>query len=139
MSNFARPVNQLVQSILPEPDIRVTPIPASGHGVTVDDKGRIPVTQETGETWRVEVVTVSVDPSNLAAQEGELQNVTIPGLKVGDYAFYMGGAVTSALNIETRSLCTTENTIVINIFNCDSVDVNAAANDFPFFVLHRVP
>lgn len=118
--------------------IDVAPDPTGGHGYALNERGQVPIAAEEGQ-WVEKISVVSVDIPSTAAATGGTVNVTIPGLRVGDYCFFVGTATAATRQFDksTRSLCVTENTIVLDFFNMTAGTVNPAADDFLFRCIHR--
>lgn len=138
MVDFARPASELHKPRLGDIDPRANP--SASKGYALDTVGHIPLIQETGETWREEIVAVSVDLPNTSAHAGNSMNVTVPGLAVGDYCELVGrGNVGRTFHAWTDFVCATAETIVLQYYNADTSGLDPGAGTMYFRVTHRVP
>lgn len=95
-----------------------------------------------GTVWRglgLEVVSTSVNIASTTASTSGSQSVTISGLNVGDYCWFIGVGSNDGIqfSFRTEPLCATTNTIVLRYFNSDTATRDPAAATFYFAVLRR--
>src|SRR5262245_14929334 len=97
-----------------EPAVAIAP--TAGKGFSIDAGGHHPISVESGRA-RIEYVTVTLDPANLAAHTGQTHTLTIPGLKVDDLCFWIGiDNVTDSTGqvwLTRPPICSTEDQIVL--------------------------
>ncbi len=93
----------------------------------------------TGEVWRMELRTVSVDIANTSAQTGGTKDVTISGLIAGDRVVILGRASSTGRNFFTyaQSPVTVADTVTIQYYNADPSPSDPASVDYDFLIFHR--
>lgn len=118
--------------------IGVASIPTAGQGYALNERGQVPIAAEQGQ-WVEKVSVVSVNIGSTGAKAGGSIDVTIPGLRVGDYCYFVGTstAATRQFKKSTRSLCTVENTITLDFFNMTTGTVNPDEDSLIFRCVHR--
>lgn len=131
MIGLARPNSELQK-------ISVTEEPTAGQGFSLNPQGHIPIVAKDGQ-WTMEYVTVGVDLASTAAQSNSSNQVAIPGLVIGDLAFYIGvNSVTATTFIhQTIPVCSIEGEITMRSFNADNITVDPDSTLFHFLVIHR--
>lgn len=96
---------------------------------------------KAGEVWKCEIVTASVNFASLAAHGGTSVAVSITGLNVGDYCFYIGQDQSdqNARGNTTRPpVCTTAGQITLQTYNADTAANDPGASNLYFFVAHKI-
>jgi hypothetical protein len=94
-----------------------------------------------GSGWKgaaVQVVTVlGVNIASTAASSSGTQTISIPGLRVGDFCFFIGVNSNDAIqfHFRTEPLCATAGQIVLRYFNADTATRDPAAAGFSFLVV----
>jgi hypothetical protein len=96
-----------------------------------------------GAGWKgaaVSLVSATVNlPSTAAHSSGNIANVSIPGLRVGDLCFHIGASTNDGIpfHIRTQSICSVAGQIRIDFFNADSV-TNDPASTTHYFLVVRI-
>lgn len=92
----------------------------------------------SGTRYSLEYQEATFAIGSVVAGGSTTQNVTLTNLAVGDLAFWMGTVSTTALALNTRSVCATTNTIVLNIHNTDDgAGHSLASQAHSFLIVHR--
>jgi hypothetical protein len=94
-----------------------------------------------GSTWRsagFEVRSIGVNIPSVAAHSSGSQAVTVSGLNVGDYCFWMGttqGAAGVQFHHFTDSICSTAGQITLRYFNADTSAIDPGSVQHYFLIV----
>lgn len=95
-----------------------------------------------GEVFDFDYVTATKDFANVPAHTGTTETVTVTGLAVGDLAFLIGDefgsdAGRSLIVRPNPPVCSTTDTLTVEVFNTKDTDSNPTSVTLHFLVIHR--
>ena len=109
--------------------IDVTPDPAGGRGFSLNEQGHIPVVEGSGQTWTERILSGSLDIGNTAAGAGGNVDMTVTGVRVGDFVEIMGAATNGARQfaLRPRLPVSADDTVTIDFVNASTGTIDPGA------------
>lgn len=121
-----------------------TSFPAAGKGYTVDDAGRVPIKEATGQTVSMEIIAITKDLASLNAHTGTSHTFTSNRVKAGDYVVWLGPTVLSPSAATGRGYVwsienpvTTAGQISATLYNADTSAADKADTSWRFLLIHN--